>query len=142
MPFHLAVFNINGADGIIDHYDIDNWYIGGHSLGGSMAASYVSNHLDDYNGLILLASYSTEDLSQSNLCVLSIYGSEDNVLSLDKYKENMINLPLGFVEQVIDGGNHAYFGSYGEQSGDGTARISYNEQINIATQYISEFVNR
>ena len=71
MPFHLAVFNINGADGIIEKYDVDDWYIGGHSLGGSIAASYVSNHLDEYNGLILLASYSTEDLSQTNLNVLS-----------------------------------------------------------------------
>ena len=107
-----------------------------------MAASYVSNHLDDYNGLILLASYSTEDLSQTNLNVLSIYGSEDKVLSLDKYKESIVNLPLGFVEQVIEGGNHAYFGNYGEQSADGNASITPDEQIKITMQYISDFMNK
>lgn len=139
MPFHLAVFNINGADGIIDNYDIEDWYIGGHSLGGSMAASYVSDHLGEYDGLILLASYSTEDLSQTNLNVLSIYGSEDEVLSIDKYKENILKLPLGYVEHILDGGNHAYFGDYGEQSGDGKANISPDEQVKATTKYISDF---
>lgn len=136
MPFHLAVFNINGAEGIQEEYDIDNWYIGGHSLGGSMAASYVSHHIDEYEGLILLASYSTEDLSDSYLNVMSIYGSEDQVLSLDKYKENKENLPENYNEYIIQGGNHAYFGSYGEQSGDGKAYISSNQQIKETVDYI------
>ena len=141
MPFHLAVLNVDGADGIIDQYDVDHWYIGGHSLGGSMAASYVSKHIDEYEGLILLASYSTEDLSQSGLEVLSVYGSEDGVLNKEKYRENITNLPLGFVEHIIDGGNHAYFGNYGEQDKDGKAHILPDEQINMTIDYMKEFVN-
>ena len=81
MPFHLAVFDINAADGIREQFpEIKSWYIGGHSLGGSMAASYVSKHTEDFEGLVLLAAYSTEDLSDSGLKVLSVYGSEDGVL--------------------------------------------------------------
>lgn len=130
MPFNLAVFDMNAADGIREQYpEIEEWYIGGHSLGGSMAASYLSDHSDDYEGLILLGSYSTADLSDTNLNVLSVFGSEDKVLNREKYDDNKVNLPGDFTEKIIDGGCHAYFGVYGEQEGDGTPTISRDEQI-------------
>ena len=66
MPFNLAVLDVSAADGIQKEYpEIEDWYIGGHSLGGSMAASYVASHTDDYAGLVLLGAYSTSDLSAS-----------------------------------------------------------------------------
>ena len=137
MPFHLAVFDINAADGIQEQYpEIEDWYIGGHSLGGSMAASYLADHVDEYEGLILLGSYSTADLSDTDLDVLSIYGSEDKVLNREKYDENKSNLPDGFCEVVIDGGCHAYFGMYGAQDGDGTPTISNHEQIRLTVESI------
>ncbi len=37
-------------------------------------------------------------------------------------------MPAQYQESVIEGGNHAGFGSYGAQSGDGTASISAEEQ--------------
>ncbi len=137
MPFNLAVFDINAADGIQEMYpEIEDWYIGGHSLGGSMAASYLSNHTDEYEGLILLGSYSTADLSETDLNVISIYGSEDRVLNREKYNSNKSNLPEGFTEIVIEGGCHAYFGMYGAQDGDGAPTISNEEQINITVNAI------
>lgn len=140
MPFHLAVFDINAADGIREQFpEIKSWYIGGHSLGGSMAASYVSKHAEDFEGLVLLAAYSTEDLSDSGLKVLSVYGSEDGVLNREKYEEYRDNLPEHTVEKVIEGGNHAGFGNYGEQEGDGEARISQGEQIAITADWIGRF---
>ena len=141
MPFHLAVFDVNAADGIHEQYpDITKWYIGGHSLGGSMAAVYLGNHDSDYEGLILLGSYSTEDLSQTSLKVLSVYGSEDKVLNTEKYVENKSNLPTDFTEVVLDGGCHAYFGMYGAQEGDGTPSISNEEQISLTVDAVMEFV--
>ena len=137
MPFNLAVFDINAADGIQEQYpEIEDWYIGGHSLGGSMAASYLADHVDEYEGLILLGSYSTADLSDTDLDVLSIYGSEDKVLNHEKYDENKSNLPDGFCEVVIDGGCHAYFGMYGAQDDDGTPTISNHEQIRLTVESI------
>ena len=57
MPFNLAVFDINAADTIKEMFpEIKNYYIGGHSLGGSMAAAYLANHTEDFDGLILLGS--------------------------------------------------------------------------------------
>ena len=137
MPFNLAVLDINAADGIQKEYpEIEEWYIGGHSLGGSMAASYVSDHAEDYEGLILLGSYSTSDLSDTDLKVLSVFGSEDKVMNREKYDKNKSNLPSDFTELVIEGGCHAYFGMYGFQNGDGTPAITNEKQICITAESI------
>lgn len=137
MPFNLAVLDINAADGIQREYpEIEDWYIGGHSLGGSMAASYLADHREDYKGLILLGSYSTEDLSDTDLAVLSVYGSEDTVMNRKKYDENRSNLPSDYTEYVIDGGCHAYFGMYGAQKGDGTPTVTNEEQIRLTAERI------
>ena len=141
MPFNLAVLDSNAADGIQKEYpQIENWYIGGHSLGGTMAASYLEKHTDEYEGLILLGSYSTADLSDAELEVLSIYGSEDQVLNREKYNDNIGNLPKDFKEIVIEGGCHAYFGMYGAQDGDGTPSISDSEQILQTAEYIAQMI--
>ena len=142
MPCNLAVLDMDAADKIMDQFGyIENWYIGGHSLGGSMAASYAAEHADEFEGLILLGSYSTTDLTSTDLDVLSIYGSEDQVLDREKYNENKVNVPEDFVEIVIDGGCHAYFGAYGPQEGDGDPGITNEEQISIAVDSISAFLN-
>ena len=133
MPFNLAVFDINAADGIQEIYpEIDSWYIGGHSLGGSMAASYLAENAENFDGLVLLGSYSTTD----------IYGSEDQVLNREKYSENKPNLPIDFTEIILDGGCHAYVGMYGVQDGVGTPTISHKEQIHLTTEHIVEFINK
>ena len=143
MPFNLAVFDINAADGIQEKYpNIEKWYIGGHSLGGSMAASYISSHTEEYDGLVLLGSYSTTDISNTNLDVISIYGSEDKVLNLEKYNENKSNLPADFTEIIIDGGCHAHFGMYGPQNGDGKPFISNSEQIRLTVENIVKMINK
>jgi len=137
MPCRLAVLDMNAADGVQDAFpEIDRWYIGGHSLGGSMAASYVAKHETEFEGLILLASYSTADLSDSALTVLSIYGSEDGVMNREKYESYKENLPADLSETVIEGGCHAYFGMYGAQIGDGVPRIETTDQIEQTVQTI------
>ncbi len=130
MPFNLAVLDVNAAGGVPEDYpQTDSWYIGGHSLGGAMAATYFSENADTYDGLILLGAYSTADLSGLDTTVISIYGSEDGVMDREKYLENRAHLPAGFEELVIEGGCHAYFADYGAQAGDGTPTISREEQL-------------
>lgn len=137
MPFNLAVLDVNAAEGLQDNYpEIEDWYIGGHSLGDAMAASYLGKNTEDFDGLILLGAYSTADLSGTDLDVLSIYGSEDGVLNKEKYEANKVNLPADFEEDVIEGGCHAYFGTYGEQKGDGVPQISNEEQMQITADLI------
>ena len=132
MPFNLAVFNINAADKIYDKLpQISNWYICGHSLGGAMASSYVGNNSDKVNGLILLGAYPVND---SGLPTLAIYGSGDIKLDLTKLEDVQNKLE-------IVGGNHAYFGNYGEQKGDGKAVITREEQQEQTVDAIISFMN-
>ena len=141
MPGNLAVLDTDAAEGIAENYpDVDRWYIGGHSLGGTCAAIHVSSHKADYAGLILLGAYSTRDLSGTALDVLSVYGSEDGVLNREKYEACRKNLPDDAVEVVISGGCHALFGCYGAQSGDGTPTITSEEQIKQTADAISGLI--
>ncbi|MBQ8689694.1 MAG: alpha/beta hydrolase [Clostridia bacterium] len=141
MPFNLAIFDTGAAGGIKERFEtVERWYIGGHSLGGSMAAAYADDHAHDFDGVILLGSYSTADLSDTELEVLSVYGSEDKVLNAEKYAANLENLPDGYEERVIEGGCHAYFGMYGAQDGDGTPTLTPEEQINYTATIISIFI--
>lgn len=140
IPGNLAVLDANAADGLQEKYPkIMTWYIAGHSLGGAMAANYAAAHSDKYNGLILLAAYSTKDLTQTPLRVLSIYGSEDGVMNRESYKKNWANLPADTVEVILEGGCHAQFGSYGSQDGDGIPTISGEEQIQQTAGVIAAF---
>ena len=139
MPCNLAVLDMNAADGIRQqHPQIENWYIGGHSLGGSMAASYVAENADFFRGLVLLGAYSTADLRDTGLQVLSLYGSEDLVMNREKYETCKANLPEDFTEIVIDGGCHAFFGMYGAQEGDGIPAISNEEQIYLTADALAQ----
>ena len=137
MPFNLAVLAKNAAEGIPKQFpEVENWCMAGHSLGGSMAASFAAENTAWVDGLILLAAYSTDPVE---LPVLSIYGSEDGVLNMEKYKKYRANLPE-LLEQIIDGGNHAGFGFYGPQEGDGEATISREEQIARTAELMAAFV--
>lgn len=139
MPYQLAIFNQNAAAGVMEDFpQIENWYIGGHSLGGAMAAGFAAKHEEELQGLILLAAYPTDALSE--LPVLSVYGSEDGVLNLEKYQKS-ITLADHLSEYVIEGGNHAQFGNYGEQKKDGTATITAKEQWQETVDYILMFMN-
>ncbi|MBQ6165763.1 MAG: alpha/beta hydrolase [Clostridia bacterium] len=135
MPFRLAFFGANKADKIDAFGKYERRYIGGHSLGGVFAASYAEKNSDKIDGLILLASYCTAKLDDGLKTVL-IYGSEDTVLNAEKYRENLKNVPADAAEYVIEGGNHAQFGSYGMQKGDQPALITSEEQIEEAVAAI------
>ena len=139
MPLRLAVLDLNAADGVCELLpEVTEWYIGGHSLGGSMAASYVASH-PEIRGLVLLGSYSTADVSDRP--TLSVYGSEDGIINREKYEEYKPNLGEKLTEIIIEGGCHAYFGIYGAQKGDGNPTISAEEQINLTADHIIDFIN-
>lgn len=127
MPFRFAFFGVEKAEKILAGYDHPNKYVGGHSLGGAMAANYASKHAEELSGVILLASYPTEDLDDG-LILISIYGTEDGVLNTSRVKDGRRHAPERYTENVIEGGNHAQFGNYGEQKGDGKALVSREEQ--------------
>ena len=131
MPLNLAVFGINAAQGVQAAYpQIRDWAIGGHSLGGSMAAAFAKTHPGAVQGLVLWASYpaSSDDLSHSGLQVISIYASQDGLATREKIKTSRSLLPADTTWVQITGGNHAQFGWYGAQPGDNPASISRSDQ--------------
>lgn len=129
MPAKLAIFGANAAEDIMEkETHIAHWTMMGHSLGGAMAADFSASHDEEVDALVMLAAYSLEDLNNLEMDVYSFYGSEDQVLNMEKYTECKKNLPADVIEAVIEGGNHAYYAHYGEQEGDGTASITREEQ--------------
>ena len=140
MPCNLAFFGKNKAEEIMDMYDYEHWYLSGHSLGGAMAASYASSHLDSLDGLALLAAYPTKSLESDSFSVLSIYGSEDGVLNIEKVENGAEFMPLNYTEVCIEGGNHAQFGNYGKQDGDHEAGISREEQQEQTVEAIIQMI--
>ena len=139
MPFNLAVFNVNGADKVREALpEIEEWIMVGHSLGGAMAADYLVKHEDQVEGLVLLGAYPNDSLTQSSHPVLSLYGSEDQIIDQEGMAEGRNKMPVKASYHEISGGNHSGFGNYGEQAGDGTASISAAEQQAITVEKIIE----
>lgn len=146
MPLNFALLDKDAAEDIrvgnINNYE--KWYIGGHSLGGVAAAMTADDaeEADDaspWSGLILLAAYPTGELSTP---VISIYGSEDRVLNTDKYNKTKTDglWPADFTEVIIEGGNHAQFGNYGVQKGDGKPQIDKTVQQRETAEAVSDWI--
>ncbi|MFC1802461.1 alpha/beta hydrolase [Thermoproteota archaeon] len=139
MPFNLAVFNKKAAlKGFTEYPDIDKWVLAGHSLGGAMAASLVYGEPDVFQGLVLLAAYppKNNDLSSVELMVTIIYASNDNLATPMEIEESLIYLPANTRKVLIEGGNHAQFGYYGKQNGDGVETITREQQHMIVIEEI------
>lgn len=169
MPENIALLSVDAIDSMVPWtvkrqeaaVELD-WYMAGHSLGGTAATKYLEELFSDdkerspedessinvvrdaihFKGLILCGSYPSFDISNAPIRLLSIYGSNDEVLNMNAYEENKANWPEDSTEIVIDGGNHSYFGTYGIQDGDGTPSISNQEQIDITAQIIDDWIGK
>lgn len=132
MPFNLAIFKSGAATEILSgNPQIKQWYIGGHSLGGTMAAQYVNKHPDTFDGIFFIASYPIEnyDLSDdAKLRSLSIYGENDGLIDLTEVTTHKLYLPKDQTVLVLDGANHGQFGYYGIQDKDKPATITRETQ--------------
>jgi pimeloyl-ACP methyl ester carboxylesterase len=151
---NLAIFNSRQAKRVRQEFEDTKWYIGGHSLGGVVAAMSVGNEPDKYEGLFMMGAYSITNLSEWDEPVFSFIAELDGLSDPATYAENEPNLPEGIyidspymlglgdthgktVYYTILGGNHAQFGSYGPQEGDNEANITadyqQNEFFNVLT---------
>ncbi|MCB0101639.1 MAG: alpha/beta hydrolase [Anaerolineales bacterium] len=128
-PLNLAFFDVNAAARVEAVYpEITNWFVGGHSLGGVAAASYAASH-SEIRGVVFWASYPADDsLKKQNMPVVSIYGTLDGLATEENQNSKKELMPENTQYVVIEGGNHAQFGSYGKQAGDNDASISAEEQ--------------
>lgn len=141
MPLNLAFMGINSADRIMAYYpEIDSWVIGGHSLGGAMAAEYAKNNVDHVDGLIMYASYPAnyEDFIGFPVPIMNIIGSNDPGASKQRAFYEAVSDSATLV--IIEGGNHRQYADYSFQNNDGVAMISAAEQqdqiINATIQFL------
>ena len=125
---NLAFFDINAADRAIpDFPEIQDWAVGGHSLGGVAASLYAAKH-EDLDGVVYWASYPADDkLKTSDKAFSSIYGTLD-MGGMEGFQSSASLLPADTEFVVIEGGNHSQFGNYGLQPGDNPATITWQEQ--------------
>jgi dienelactone hydrolase len=131
MPLNLAVFAPYTASEVIAAYpEIGTWVIGGHSLGGSMAATFANANTDLIDGIVLWASYpqASDSLADDDMAAASVYGTIDGLLPVETVEESRAYLPDNSIFVSIEGGNHAQFGSYGPQNGDNDATVSREAQ--------------
>lgn len=150
-PLNLMVFAPNRAVDVIGFYpDVRQWAVGGHSLGAAMAARFVGSleaeevARSQVRGLVMLSGYppGDMDLSDRRLGVLSIGAEHDEVFDQRKWFESRERLPVEAAFDRIEGGNHAGFGNYGPQPGDGEADISRDAQQAETAEAIVDFLNR
>ncbi|MBO1307754.1 alpha/beta hydrolase [Enterococcus sp. 669A] len=132
MPLDLAVLAPNRAEKVLEEQPERSYVVGGHSLGGVMASRFAAENAEHLKGVFFLASYPDEkgSLANKEVPVLSLTAENDQVLNQAAYKESKQELPENAEYQEIAGGNHAGFGAYGPQKGDGESTIDdQNQQV-------------
>jgi pimeloyl-ACP methyl ester carboxylesterase len=148
MPLNLAVFGSDRADRVMAALpDTRRWVVGGHSLGGAMAAQYAADKAGQstsspaaLGGVFFWASYPNKDASLAALPlqVVSVYATNDGLATASLVEASRPMLPPTAILVVIEGGNHAGFGWYGAQPGDHPATIDRSAQQD---QVVAAMVN-
>jgi Alpha/beta hydrolase family len=126
----LAVTAPNRANDILQKLgDYDRVVIGGHSLGGAMAARYALKNPDKVKGLVLMGAFSanSDDLSALNFPVLSLAAEHDGLATLDEVTASLGRLPKDTKLELVEGSVHSFFGRYGPQRGDGIPTVSRDQ---------------
>jgi pimeloyl-ACP methyl ester carboxylesterase len=134
-PFGFSIADRDHAAAILEnHPEVTHWAVGGHSLGGTVAASFAK---DDrrVEGLLLLASYPSGPVERTDLRVTSVSGDADGLVTPADIEKSKANLPADTTYVVVPGASHASFGSYGRQPDDGTPSadpVAVQEQVATA----------
>lgn len=148
-PFNLGLLGTHYAD-YVKHYwkdEVNGWVIGGHSLGGVVAADYVNVNRaswDRVDALFLLAAYPSDltYLTALEIPVVSIWGSVDALTTEQDIEGSKAQLPSHTKYVRIEGGNHTQF-YYTDtlQDGDSPALISRDQQQAIVEQEVALLLN-
>lgn len=144
MPLNMAVLSPNRAEAVIvAHPEIVTWVIGGHSLGGAMAAQFANNHRPDIDGVVLWGAYPGANTSLRNTGqdVVVVFGTRDCISTPDEVLAATVRLPEDTELVSVEGGNHTQFGWYEGQIGSCTATISREDQQSIAIEAAIELLN-
>ena len=144
MPLNMAVLSPNRAEKVIEaHPEIETWVIGGHSLGGAMAAQFANTHRRLIQGVVLLAAYPGVSTSLRNAAqsVLVVYGTQDCISTPEEVLAAAVRLPEDTELVAIEGGNHTQFGWYEGQIGSCAPSISLEDQQSITIEAVVDLLD-
>ena len=142
LPLNFGILGSGTAEAVMEeHADVEEWFLGGHSLGGVAASFYAEGASSKLAGLYFLGAYPANDFSGSELPMLSIYGELDGLSKIKDIEESRELFPEDSVFVEIKGGNHAQFGLYGDQKGDNAAEITPIEQQDRVVKALTEWIN-
>jgi len=142
-PFDLAITSANRADKFASLMnDYDKVILGGHSLGGAMAARYALENSENLDGLVLMGAFSagSDDLSSLALPTQVQAAEHDGLATLDEIEDGMKRLPVPSELVVIQGAVHSFFGRYGPQRNDGIPTLSRHEAEHQIVSALKEFL--
>ena len=146
VPNCVAIGGRGRADKIIEDFaEIENWVIGGHSVGGTAACMYAANH-STIDGVVIWASLSPGGLEDTGMKVLTLYGSNDGRVGSEDVLANAGALPADTIFKEIEGGNHTQFGYFDTSpdlymTEDDAATITLEKQQEIIVRETTDFLN-
>ena len=142
MPLRLAVLSMQRAGDIMAaNSTVKDWVIGGHSMGGAMAAAFVHKNPGAVKGLFFLASYasSMHAMPDSTLPMAMIYGTHDTITRKSEFEASYERLPAHTMFVPVEGGDHYQFGSFA--GAVNTATINREEQQRQTVEALLKFLD-
>lgn len=147
--FNLAIADQNAPDRVLDVYgdQYENWFVGGHSLGATVACFYAKEKYSTtkMKGLILFDGFATKGktLYDFPLQMLSVESGIKSSKKWNAFQDAEQYNPKDTEYYVVQGGNHRQFGDYGEvQPFDTVATITRKEEQDIAATAVIEYLAR
>jgi len=148
MPGDFAITATDRATTVMEDYPaIATWAIGGHSLGGVSSCAYAQGNSDRVEGVVLWAAYPSQAyrIDDTDLAVISVYGTNDGVVTLDDIEASEEHLPPDTLWVPIEGGNHTQFGWYATapdpvQPDDNPADITRKKQQDLVVDATAGFL--
>jgi pimeloyl-ACP methyl ester carboxylesterase len=146
-PYDIGFLAVADPGNVISsNPTVARWAVGGHSLGGVAAAAYAGRQGSNVRGLLLWAAYPVGSLAdRTDLVVASVSGTADGLTTPSDIEESRANLPPSTQFTAVEGAVHAYFGDYGEQSGDGTPTVdrgtAQQQIVAASTRFLAEVAN-
>lgn len=137
--FNMALLDQRNLDELVAAApSIETWTLAGHSLGGVRACMLADD--PRVTGLVLFASYCANDISHLGIPVLQVLASDDGLIDISAVNEARGLLPTSATTTTIEGANHASFGTYGDQPGDGLATLSRQQVRESVTELVMPLV--
>ena len=138
--FNMALIDSRGVEELTNDFpEITDWVLAGHSLGGVKACMEATHPAVTH--LVLFASYCATDISNTPVNVVQVVGNQDGLVDEGLRREAEALLPPGPTTTIVwEGANHADFGTYGPQPGDGVSALDDRAVRDLMTDVFNTHV--